>query len=499
VRNYFTYFTLSVKYWLIHAKVVEFWPMEFTFETSAKGEISLNLHRKLGFIEGPLNRFDGLSLVIGYSPVDSAQGKQPKALPRRKVIMLMRKAASFAKQNQVKAFQIDFKEIRALASKDISDADLGQLIAEAFVMVSYEPNTYKTPPKDGFIQIETVAVTNASTPAKNGFVKGNMMGEAVNATRELSNTPGGDMTPELLAEAAVQAAAGTSAKVKILGVAEMTQLGMGAVLGVGKGSANEPQFIVVEYWGTDRSKKSLVLVGKGVTFDTGGLNVKPGDHMYEMHMDMSGGAAVIQTVILAARLGLKKNVIALVPAVENNLNANAMRPGDVLKSMSGKTIEVLNTDAEGRVILADAITYAREYNPMAVVDVATLTGAALVALGTVASAYMTNKETLIPSLMELGEDSGDYLWPMPMWEEYDEMTKGTFGDVPNISTMGNSRYGGVIAGGKFLEVFAKDLDCPWVHIDMAPVMTSRPGDFLAKGAAGAPVRLLLKMVENGVK
>jgi leucyl aminopeptidase len=176
-----------------------------------------------------------------------------------------------------------------------------------------------------------------------------------------------------------------------------------------------------------------------------------------------------------------------------------MRPGDILKSMSGKTIEVLNTDAEGRIILADAITYAKKYDPAIVIDVATLTGAALMALGQVASAYMTNNEKLIPKLIDVGEESGDYMWPLPLWEEYDEMTKGTFGDVPNISAMGNSRYGGVIAGGKFLEVFAKDLDCSWVHVDMAPTMTSRPGDYLAKGAAGSPIRFLLACVESGVK
>ncbi len=461
--------------------------MEFTFE----GQGELNTLRPLRFIEGPLNRFDGMSLVVGFG--------DKKALPRRKAVMLMRKAASFAKQNQVKTFEIDFKEIRTLAAKDISDADLAQLVAEAFVMVNYEHTAYKNPPKEGFMFIETVAVRNASAAVKNGFTKGTAVGEAVNAARELSNTPGGDMTPELLAEAAVKAAEGTSAKVKILGKLEMAQLGMGAILGISKGSPEEPQFIMVEYWGTDRSKKPVVLAGKGVTFDTGGLNLKGGDGMYEMHMDMSGGAAVIHAAILAAKLGLKKNVVALVPAVENNLSTNAVRPGDVLKSMSGKMIEILNTDAEGRVILADAITYSKKYNPSAVVDVATLTGAALVALGTVASAVMTNKESVMPRLMEMAEESGDYIWQFPLWEEYDEMVKGNFGDVSNISTMGNSRYGGVIAGGKFLEVFAKELDCPWVHLDIAPVMTSRPGDFLAKGASGAPVRLLLKIIENGVK
>jgi leucyl aminopeptidase len=472
--------------------------MEFTFDAQ-KG------FRNLGFIEGPLSRFDGLNLLVGTgTPIDKAQGKGPKLgkqkpLNQRKFTMLMRKALNFAKQNHVREFAIDFKQIKTLAPKDLTEPNIAEIIATAFLMTNYEHRSYKTAPAEGFILVEQVEVINASAAAKSGFARGNTIGEAVNAARELTNTPGGDMTPELFGESVVAAAAGTSAKVKILGVAEMTQLGMGAILGIGKGSANEPQFVIVEYWGTDRTKKPLVLVGKGVTFDTGGLSLKPADHMYEMHMDMSGGAAVVQAVIVAAKLGLKKNVIALVPTVENNVNENAVRPGDVLKSMSGKTIEILNTDAEGRVILADAITYAKKYNPTAVVDVATLTGAALGALGQVASAYMTNKETLIPSLMELGEESGDYLWPLPMWEEYDEMTKGTFGDVPNISTMGNSRYGGVIAGGKFLEVFAKELDCPWVHIDMAPVMTSRAGDFLAKGAAGAPVRLLLKMIENGVK
>jgi leucyl aminopeptidase len=305
------------------------------------------------------------------------------------------------------------------------------------------------------------------------------------------------MTPKLLAAAAKAAAKGTDAKVKVLGRKEMQKLGMGAVLGIAKGSVEEPQFIVVEYWGAAKSVKPVVLVGKGVTFDTGGLNIKTGDHMYEMHMDMSGGAAVIHAAILAAKLKVKANVVALVPAVENAPGQSAVRPGDILKSLSGKTIEVLNTDAEGRVILADALTYAKRYNPSVVVDVATLTGAALGALGQVASGFMTNEKGMsIADVMALAEVSGDYMWPFPMWEEYEEMTKGTFGDVPNISTMGNSRYGGVIAGGMFLWAFVKELGCNWIHIDMAPRMTSYPGEQLSKGAAGAPVRFLLKLVES---
>lgn len=459
--------------------------MQFAYESQGQS-------RPLRFIEGPLSRFDGLSMLVGYG--------DKRALTARKMIPLLRKALQFARTNEAKAMSIDFKELRALAPKAITDADLAQTIAEAFVMANYEYTAHKTAPKGGFKSVNTVEVLNAPSAAvKNGFEKGRVIAQETNAARDLSNAPGADMTPEALADAAVKAAEGTPAKVKILGRAEMAALGMGAVLGVAKGSAEEPQFIVVEYWGTDRSKKPTVLIGKGVTFDTGGLQIKGGDHMYEMHMDMSGGAAVIHAVIAAAKLGLKKNVVALVPAVENAPASNAFRPGDILKSMSGKTIEVLHTDAEGRIILADALTYAKKYNPVSVVDVATLTGASLVALGTVASAFMTNKESLMEPIKKLGEESGDYLWPLPLWEEYNPMVKGTFGDVPNISTMGNSRYGGVIAGGKFLEVFAKELDCPWVHIDMAPRMTAIPEDCLAKGAAGAPVRFLVRFIESGVK
>lgn len=445
----------------------------------------------LHFIEGSVSRFDGSALYLGVG--------EKKAITRRKLIPLLRKAVQLAKQHELRSFSTDFKELRALAPKTLGDADLAQLTAEAFVMANYEYTAYKSAPKGGFKTVEAIGVTNASARVKSACEKGRIVGESVNACRDLANTPGGDLTPELLAEAAARAAEGTPAKVKVLNRVQMAELGMGALLGVAKGSSEEPQFIIVEYWGTDRSKKPLVLVGKGVTFDTGGLQIKPGDNMYEMHLDMSGGAAVIHAALLAAKLGLKKNVVALVPAAENSPASGAFRPGDILKSMSGKTIEVLHTDAEGRVILADALTYAKRYQPMAVIDVATLTGASLVALGTVASAFMTNKDSLIGPIQELGEESGDYLWPLPLWSEYDPMTKGTFGDVPNISTMGNSRYGGVIAGGKFLEVFAKELGCPWVHIDMAPRMTTVAEDNLAKGAAGVPVRFLLRCIENGVK
>jgi leucyl aminopeptidase len=419
-----------------------------------------------------------------------------KPLSQRKIILFLRKVIVLAKQNKLRAVTLQWEEIRKIADKNIQDKKLGEILATAFHMADFEFTVYKQEPEEGFITVDEAAIVEVPRAAREGIARGEIIAMEINSARALSNTPGGDMTPKVLSDAAKTIAKGTSVRVEILGKKDMEKLGMGAVLGIAKGSSEEPQFIVMEYRGGPSYKKPVVLLGKGVTFDTGGLQVKPGDSMYEMHMDMSGGAAVMHAVALAAKLGLKANVIGLVPAVENSPSGSAVRPGDILRSLSGKTIEILHTDAEGRVILADAITYARRFDPKIVIDVATLTGAALVALGTQASAFMTNKDSLIPRIQELGEESGDYVWPFPAWEEYEEMTKGTFGDVPNISTAGNSRYGGVIAGGMFLREFAKELECPWVHIDMAPRMTANGGEFLSKGAAGAPVRLLLGIIEE---
>jgi len=423
-------------------------------------------------------------------------------MSRRRFVLLCRAIVRAAREFKARKIALQFDKTPELFKnlQDITPEDISITAAIAYEMANYEHTTYKTKPKDGWNEVDEIRLSGRSSKSiEDATKRGQIIGQAINATRELSNTPGGDMTPQHLASAAKLAAKGTPIKVKVLGRKEIEKLGMGGVLGVGKGAADEPKFIVMEYWGAGKKDKPVVLAGKGVTFDSGGQQVKPGDHMYEMHMDMSGGAAVINAIALAAKLKVKTNVVGLIPAVENATGPNAMRPGDIFKSLSGKTIEILHTDAEGRVILADAITYAKRYNPAVVADVATLTGAALIALGEQASAYMTNDHPqglTIKEYLDMAESSGDYMWPMPLWEEYDDMVKGKFGDVPNISTAGNSRYGGVIAGGKFLEVFAKELDCPWVHIDMAPKMTSAPNEFLAKGAAGAPVRFLLALIEK---
>jgi len=447
---------------------------------------------KIRLIAGSISKFIEKD---GVQELHLAYGAK-KVLSQRKVTLFLRKVVVTAKQYKLSNIVLEWKELRSLTSKDITDKKLGEVAAIAWEMANFDFNVYKKEPEEGFSSVEDISVVGAPAQATEGFERGITVAIEVNSCRALANTPGGDMTPRILAECAKTIAKGTKVQVEVLGRQELKKEGMGAVLGIAKGSEHEPQFIVMEYWGAAKNKKPVVLLGKGVTFDTGGLQTKPGDSMYEMHMDMSGGAAVMHAIVLAAKLELKVNVVALIPAVENSPSGTAVRPGDILTSLSGRTIEVLHTDAEGRVILADAITYSKRFDPKLVVDVATLTGAALVALGQQANAFMTNKDALIPAMQQLGEESGDYMWPFPAWEEYEDMTKGTFGDIPNISTAGNSRYGGVIAGGMFLREFAKDLECPWVHIDMAPRMTATSNEFLTKGAAGAPVRLLLGIIEG---
>lgn len=415
---------------------------------------------------------------------------EPEKMTRRKCILLARRVVVLAKTKRTKKIVCDVKDFQ-FPSLDMSDRELGEILATNFEMANFQFTEFLTEPPEGFPFVEEVCVCGASKSFREGIERGKSIGEEVNACRRLANLPGGDVTPQTLADEARRVAKGKNIAVKILEEKEMRRLGMGGVLGVGKGSESPPKFIILEYFGGGKKESPIVFVGKGVTFDTGGINLKPSDSILGMNMDMSGGAAVIHAVALAARLGVKKNLVALVPAVENMPSGSSYRPGDVLRSMSGKTIEVLNTDAEGRIILADALHYAKRYKPALVVDVATLTGAAVIALGERASAVFTRDERLETKLRELGERSGDYVWPLPLWEEYDEEIKGTFGDVANI---GRTKWGGAITAAAFLAQFATDYD--WAHIDMAPRMTAIEGEFLAKGAAGAPVRLLLKIAEE---
>lgn len=426
-------------------------------------------------------------------------------ITQRTFITLTRCIIQTAKRERVTKIALDAAELRFPRLKSLDESELASLIAQNMVMANYEFTAYKTKPKDGFKQVSEVRFLNATDKAfQAGLKKGEIIGNEVNACRELSNTPGGDMTPQTLAKAAKMAVAGLPVTVRTLGILEMKKLKMGAVLAVGKGSDTPPTFTIMEYKGGAGKPASpktasrggpIVLAGKGITFDSGGINLKSGDG-HEMHMDMSGAASVIHAVALAARLKSKKHVIGLIPAAENMPSGSALRPHDIITSLSGKTIEVINTDAEGRLVLADALTYAKRFSPSVVLDTATLTGGSLSALGMHASALLTRDEKLSSTLLELSETSGDYLWRLPMWDEYEESVRSTFADVANSQSGGAGRYASATNGGMFLWQFAKELNCPWAHIDMAPRMTSVKGDELARGAAGEPVRLLYAFIES---
>ena len=424
-----------------------------------------------------------------------ANGKRD-AVRRRELLRLIRKIIRSARDNKLTAIAVNIDDLNFPNIGDIDDAELGRLFAENALMADYEFTTYKTEGKE-YRGLEEVYVENVSPEFKEGVKVGEIVGEAVNTCRELSNTPGGDMTPTALAEAALSMSKGTGIKTTILEREDAEKLGMGLVLGVDKASAEPMKFIVMEYFGGPKNEQPIVLVGKGITFDTGGINLKPseGGLMNLMNQDMSGGAAVIAAIVVAEKLTLKKNIVTLVPAVENAISGSGMRPGDVLTSMEGKTIEVLNTDAEGRLILADALTYAKRYTPRLVVDVATLTGAMRVTFGQRASGLMTPDATLQEKMVSLGERSGDYVWPLPLWDEYFNDIKSDIADFANQNTQTLPRNGGSITAGIFLKQFAKDFPL-WAHLDIASRMESIPEDNLGKGAAGAPVRLLVRLIET---
>jgi len=306
--------------------------------------------------------------------------------------------------------------------------------------------------------------------------------EGVNLARDLGNLPANICTPAHLASEAAELAKAFGLVCDILEEKELAKLGMGAFLAVARGSRQPPKLIVLEHRGArKKDDPPVVLVGKGVTFDTGGISLKPAPEMDEMKFDMCGAASVLGTMKAVALMKLPLNVVGIVPATENMPDGNAVKPGDVVTTMSGKTVEILNTDAEGRLILCDALTYAERYKPAAVVDIATLTGAMVIALGHVATGLFANSDPLARELLHAGDAAWDRAWHMPLWDDYQEGLKSNFADIPNIGT----RAGGSITAACFLDRFAKAY--PWAHLDIAGTAWKSGID---KGATGRPVALL---------
>ncbi|MDP1654313.1 MAG: leucyl aminopeptidase [Rhodocyclaceae bacterium] len=322
---------------------------------------------------------------------------------------------------------------------------------------------------------------NELAPAEQALQEGQAIATGMNFMKNLANLPGNICTPTYLAEQARALASEHGLEAEVLGRTEMEQLGMHSLLAVSKGSHQPPQFIVLKYRGGKADDKPIVLVGKGVTFDSGGISLKPPLDMDEMKFDMSGAASVLASIKAAALMKLPLNVIAVVPTVENMPGGSATRPGDIVTSLSGQTIEILNTDAEGRLILCDALTYAERFEPDCVVDVATLTGACVIALGNVVSGLLANNDSLARELLDAGQDSWDRAWQMPLLEDYQELLQSNFADMGNIG----GRAAGTITAACFLSRFTKKYE--WAHLDIAGTANKSGKE---KGSTGRPVPLL---------
>ncbi len=416
----------------------------------------------------------------------------PEKVNHRKAILIARQIIYLSKQNRIKRLSLNFPDF-SFPALHLSAEEKAELLATNFEMANFEFIKYKTPPEEGWSFVEEILIKGVEEKGiKDSFRRGQIIGDGVNLMRGLANTPAGDLTPEAFTKEVRRILKKGLIGMKVFGKRDLERMKMGGILGVAKGSDNGPRFLVLTYRNAG-NERPVVLVGKGVTFDSGGLNLKPSEAMAEMHMDMSGAASIVAAMKIASDLKIRKNITGLIPVVENMPSGRSYHPGDILRSHCGKTIEVMNTDAEGRIILADALCYAKGLKPSMIIDVATLTGAATVALGQRAMAVFSNNENLIEKVKRLGELSGDYVWPMPLWEEYEEDIKGTFGDVANT---GKTRYGGAITGATFLHQFIKDAGIPWLHIDMAPRMTSIEGEYLSKGSSGAPVRLLVRLLRE---
>lgn len=385
----------------------------------------------------------------------------------------------------------------ALASCNVSGlalAAVAQAVVETFILGSYQYREFKQADKGVKPLAEVVLVTATQkelVAAKAGAGRGRIIAEAANFSRDLQNRPGNMLTPVKLAAAARRMAKAAGLKCRVLGLREIEELKMGAFLGVARGSSEPPRLIIMEHNARKKNLETIVLVGKGITFDSGGISLKPSDRMDEMKFDMSGAAAVLGAMQAAAELKLPFHIVALVPAAENLPGSTSMKPGDILTVSDGTTIEVGNTDAEGRLVLADALVYARKFKPAAVIDLATLTGACVIALGYHATGLLGNDQKLLDQIKQAGEQSCERVWQLPLWDDYYEDIKGDYADIKNSA----GRPAGAITAGAFLGTFTKDY--PWVHLDIAGTawLTQKKG-CMEKGGTGVGVRLLIQFLQR---
>lgn len=361
-------------------------------------------------------------------------------------------------------------------------------IAEGALLGLYSFTEYKKPEYEDVKEI-LIVVKEEETAASLELAvdKARVMAEATSLARTMVDEPANHMTPSRMAEAAKEIAGKYDLEFKVFDREDMEAMGMGALLGVARGSNEPPKLMTLSYRGDGRSQEALGFLGKGITFDSGGISIKPSEGMGEMKGDMAGAAAVVAALGAIAQLEPQVNVTAIVPATENLPSGTALKPGDILKAMNGKTIEVISTDAEGRLILADALCYGQKLGLSPLIDLATLTGACRIALGTLYGGLFSNNRDLAEKVLKAGETAGERMWQMPMPAEYKELIRSEVADIKN----GGNRLGGAITAALFLAEFAGDT--PWVHVDIAgPASSTKESGYLVKGATGFGVRTLVE-------
>ncbi|MEE8161376.1 MAG: leucyl aminopeptidase [Acidobacteriota bacterium] len=417
-------------------------------------------------------------ILLGAGKIDSYDSHSIRTL----IMQAVRKVKGY-----------NLKRVAVFRRSQVQPTLAAQAAVEGVVLATYDGDDYKTEGRSKNFIEEILFLTDQqleTDEVEKALKRGQILAEATNLARRLANEPANQFNPSRLAEFARETAEKYGLEVEILGEPEMEEREMAAILAVAQGSDEPARFIVLKHFGASNPEAPpIVLVGKGVTFDSGGLSLKPSQSMEEMKYDKAGACAVLAAIQAIAQLQIKKNVVALIPAVENLPSGRAQRPGDVIRSMSGKTIEVINTDAEGRLILADALHFGRQLQAEYMVDVATLTGACVVALGRVRAGLFSNDDKLCKKLLQAGERAGEKFWQLPLDDEYREEIETQIADVKNVG----GRWGGAIIAAKFLQEFVGDI--PWCHIDIAGVDLFQKGQ-PAKGPTGFGVRTLVEMVDS---
>lgn len=413
-----------------------------------------------------------------------------------KIRRVIAKAVKSANLNSIENISVELYNNPELMISDIVQAE-----TESIVLGLYNFNKYFTNKNEKDYKLKYVyffskcKLDNKTKSVINKNIKtAQITAEATNFARDLANEPSNILNPIEFAKIISERGRRNGYNVKILGKKEIEKLHMGCILGVSQGSKYEPKFVIMKYSGAGNSSKPVVFIGKGITFDSGGISLKPSSGMESMKMDMSGASSVVGLFEAVSKLKLEINIVGLIPLVENMPDAQALKPGDILRASNGITVEVNNTDAEGRLILADALCYAKKFNPKYVIDIATLTGAVIVALGNIASAVMGNDESLTKKIIMAGEQTHERTWEFPMWEEYEKLIESDYADVDNT---GPPREAGTIIGGIFLKKFADNLK--WAHIDIAgTAIWKTAAEYIPKNATGVGVRLLTRFIINEI-